>query len=80
MSKLSKEQVQILVGLIATAEPDSINCDECFGRIGEFAEMALEGREIPEGMQVIQRHLEQCPCCKGEYEALLDALGELETV
>lgn len=79
MSKLSKQQIQILVGLIATTEPDSVNCDECYGRIGEFAEMALEGREIPEGMKVIQTHLEQCPCCKDEYEGLLEALRELET-
>jgi len=77
MSKLSKEQIQILVGLISTTEPDEMNCDDCFGRIGEFAELAMEGRELSEGMQVIQRHLEQCPCCKGEYEALLT---ELQTV
>lgn len=80
MSKLSKEQIQILLGLISTTESDKVNCDECFGQIGEYAEMALEGRELSEGMQAIQRHLEQCPCCKGEYEALLDALRELETV
>lgn len=42
--------------------------------------MALDGRELSEGMMVVQRHLEQCPCCKGEYEALLDALRELEAV
>ena len=80
MSKLSKEQVQILVGLISTTETDQLSCDDCFGRIGEYAEMALEGRELSEGMQVIQTHLEQCPCCKDEYEALLDALRELEVV
>ena len=79
MSQLSNEQVQILVGLITTAEPDTVSCDECFGRIGEFAEKALEGVELPVGMQAIQNHLEQCPCCKGEYEALLDALREIET-
>jgi len=79
MSTLSKEQIQTLVSLIVTTEPDQISCDGCFGQIGEYAEIALEGRELPEGMKVIQRHLEQCPCCKGEYEALLDALSELET-
>ena len=78
MSSLSKQQIQTLVGLIATTESDQISCDECFGKIGEFAEMALEGRELCEGMQVIQRHLEQCPCCKGEYEALLEALQEFK--
>jgi len=80
MPKLSKEQIQTLVGLISTVEPDSMSCDDCFGRIGEYAEMSLEGRELSEGMQVIERHLTQCPCCKAEYEALLDALRELETI
>ena len=75
---LSKQQIQMLVGLIATTQSDDMSCDECFGRIGEFAERALEGRELDEGMQVIQRHLEQCPCCQGEYEALLDALSEIQ--
>ena len=77
MSLLSKEQIQTLVGLISTTKPDTMTCDDCFGEIGEFAEMALEGRELTEGMKIVQQHLEQCPCCKGEYEALLDALREL---
>ena len=78
MSQLTSEQVQTLVGFIVTTQPDTVSCDECFGQIGEFAEIALEGRELSEGMQLIQRHLEQCPCCSGEYEALLDALREIE--
>lgn len=75
---LSKIQIQTLVGLIATTQPDNVSCDECFGRIGEFAEKALAGVELSDGMKLIQRHLEQCPCCKGEYEALLDAIREIE--
>jgi Zn finger protein HypA/HybF involved in hydrogenase expression len=75
---LSTEQIQTLVGLIVTTEPDQISCDDCFGQIGEFAEKSLEGRELSEGMQVIQRHLTQCPCCKGEYEALVEALQEID--
>ena len=78
MSALSLEQIQTLVGLIVTTEPDQINCDQCYGRIGEFAEVALEGRELSDGMKIVQNHLEQCPCCKGEYEGLLDALREFQ--
>ena len=79
MTTLKKEQIQTLVGLIVTTETDQLTCDDCFGQIGEFAEHALEGRELSDGMKVIQRHLEQCPCCKGEYEALIEALQELES-
>ena len=78
MTTLKKEQIQTLVGLIVTTENDQLTCDDCFGQIGEFAEHALDGRELTDGMKVIQRHLEQCPCCKGEYEALIEALQELE--
>ncbi len=77
MTTLTKDQIQTLVGLIVTTEPDQVTCDGCLGQIGEFAEYALEGREMSEGMKVIQRHLEQCPCCKDEYEALLEALEEV---
>lgn len=77
MSSLSIDQIQTLVGLIATTQPDRITCDDCLGQIGEFAELALGGRELTEGMEIIKRHLEQCPCCKQEYEALLDALREV---
>ena len=77
MSKLSKEQIQTLVGLISSADQDNLSCDDCFGRIGEFAEYALDGRELSDGMKIIQGHLEQCPCCKDEYEGLMDALREL---
>jgi len=75
---LSKIQIQTLVGLIATTQVDDISCDECFGRIGEFAEKSLDGIELLEGMQLIQRHLEQCPCCSMEYQALIEALREIE--
>lgn len=78
MASLSLDQIRTFVGLIATTQPDNFSCDECFGQIGEFAERSLEGRELTEGMELIQRHLEQCPCCKDEYEALIEALKELE--
>lgn len=77
MATLKKEQIQTLVGLIVTTQSDPATCDDCLGRIGEFAEYALKGRELSDGMTVIQRHLEQCPCCRGEYEALMDALKEI---
>jgi hypothetical protein len=75
---ITTQQIQTLVGLIVTTKPDQISCDDCYGQIGEFAEKSLEGRELSEGMQVIQRHLTQCPCCKGEYEALVEALQEID--
>lgn len=76
---LSKNQSQIwaLVGLIATTESDQMTCDDCFGQISEFVELAIRERTHAEGMGGIQRHLEQCPCCQNEYVALVQALQEV---
>jgi hypothetical protein len=74
---LSKKQIQNLVALVSTTNSDVLTCDDCFNQIGEFAERSLLGRELSDGMLLVQRHLEQCPCCKDEYEALLESLKAL---
>ena len=74
---LSNQQIQGLLNLVANVEPDSMNCDGCFGQVAEFAEFSLRGAEIPEALQDVETHMRQCPCCKDEYEALLTGLQGL---
>jgi len=71
---LNKQQIDALLGLISSAESDSADCDSCFEHLAEFAETELSGKDIPEALQTVQRHLQQCPCCREEYEALLEGL------
>jgi len=71
---LTVPQFTSLINMIATAEPVDIGCDECFGQVAEYAEMQLCQQGIPEGMQAIERHLRQCPCCRDEYNALLEGM------
>lgn len=78
MTLLNKEQIQIFAGLVATAEPDGITCDECNGQVSQYAEQYLEGLPLSEGMSVVERHLRQCPCCKVVLEVVLAAMQELE--
>jgi predicted anti-sigma-YlaC factor YlaD len=63
--------------MIASSQPDSLDCDGCFAQIAEFAELELASKDIPEALQAVKTHLEQCICCKDEYAALLEALREL---
>jgi predicted anti-sigma-YlaC factor YlaD len=44
----------------------------------QFAQAELEGRDVPEALEVVRVHLEQCKCCRDEYNALLTALREIE--
>lgn len=74
---LSKKEVATLLGMVAGTETDTMDCDGCFQHMAEFAELELAGREIPDALKAIQRHLEQCPCCKDEFSALVVGLNAL---
>ncbi len=75
----SYSQVIGLLTSIATAVPDTLDCDGCFEMISEFAEAEIRGDELSVGLKSVQLHLSQCPCCAYEYEALLEAIRDAET-
>ncbi len=77
---LSIEQINGLLGMISSVESDEIDCGGCFGQIAEFAEFHLSHKEIPEAMKSIEMHLQQCLCCKDEFNALLKGLQAIESV
>ena len=75
---LAAEQISSLLGMIAASEPDSLDCDGCFARVAEFAEAELLSLDIPDAVRAVETHLKQCPCCRDEYNALLEGLRALE--
>lgn len=75
---ISKQQAESLLAFVASAKADAIDCDECFATMAEFVEHELSGQELPAAMQAIQRHMDQCACCKDEHNALVTALKELD--
>jgi hypothetical protein len=77
--KLDAKQIAELIQLTATARSeDTIGCNGCFELMDQFAQAELEGRDVPEALEVVRVHLEQCKCCRDEYDALLTALREIE--
>lgn len=75
---LSNEQISVLLGMISTTKEDSIDCDGCFDQLAEFADAELAGRDIPDALLAVETHLNQCVCCKDEYQALLDGLRGID--
>ena len=63
-----------MMGAVARTLPDEIGCDECFALSDQLAELMLEGKPAAELMPLVHAHLERCPDCREEFEALLDAL------
>ena len=77
---LSREQVSSLLDMVGSVESDELDCDGCFGQIAEFADLYLSQQEIPEAMQAVERHLQQCLCCRDEFNALLKGLQAIESI
>lgn len=78
--KLDANQIAELIQLTATARSeDTIGCNGCFELMDQFAQAELEDRDVPEALEVVRVHLEQCKCCRDEYDALLTALREIDS-
>ncbi|MEM1227791.1 MAG: hypothetical protein AAGJ40_19035 [Planctomycetota bacterium] len=78
--KLSPDETKALLSYVATSRPDEIDCDGCFEHLAELVEHEVLGNEIPEALVNIQRHIDQCPCCSDEHNALLEGLRAMEEV
>lgn len=77
--KLDTRQLTDLIQLTATARgEDLLGCNGCFELMDQLAQAELDGREVPQALELVQIHLEQCKCCRDEYDALLTALREIE--
>lgn len=67
-----------LVGMVLATEDEEMTCDECFAYVDHFAELTLAGKDADEAYPLVQAHLNRCPDCRAEFEALLDAIRALE--
>lgn len=75
---ITNEQISKLMNMIATVQPDKLDCDGCSEHIAEFAETQLLGKSIEQSQQAVQTHLENCHCCAIEFKNLLEALEGLD--
>ena len=47
-----------------------VSCEECFERLDEFVELELGGLDADAAIPGLQAHLEGCPACREEHDAL----------
>lgn len=77
--KLTQDLLKNLIRMVKMTKSDEIGCDECFEELHQFAELELAGKSPEEAMPLVKDHLERCGNCRQEYEALLEAMEELNT-
>jgi predicted anti-sigma-YlaC factor YlaD len=76
--KLEPQFLKQIVRAIVDTQPEEMDCDQCFEELDFFAEMVLAGKPAEEAMPLVQDHLHRCGPCREEFEALLDALKQLD--
>jgi len=75
---LSKTQIKSLLDLIASADCDGGDCEQCYQQLAEFAETKLAGADVPEALRTVEQHLHECRCCHDEFEMLMAGLKAIQ--
>ena len=57
---------------------EEISCTELYNKLDEYVEREVDKKDAAFLMPVIREHLDKCPECCEEYEALLDVLSKSE--
>ncbi len=56
---------------VMTTHEQDITCDECFEYVDRYVDMLRMGRDPDEVLLRVKHHLQNCPCCQQEFQALI---------
>ncbi|MBY0456206.1 MAG: hypothetical protein K2V38_02595 [Gemmataceae bacterium] len=73
-NRLTADQLRDLAGVLLKTRPHELTCDEWLDHVAGYADAILAGRLPPDGAEMVAHHLDLCPECREEYDALLAAL------
>jgi hypothetical protein len=60
--------------LLGPSDPE-IGCHDCFELLDEYVELELAGRDADTRIPGLRSHLQGCPACREEHQALLELAG-----
>ena len=72
--QITDETVLGFLRVLESAEKEEISCNELYEKLDEYVEREVDRKDVAKLMPVIRDHLDMCPECCEEYEALLDVL------
>lgn len=70
----SIETLKRLVRQVARTQDVEYSCEDTYRVLDQFAEAVARGQDAAKLMPLVQQHLELCPDCREEFEALLRIL------
>src|SRR4030095_9086279 len=76
--KLSNETILGFLHMLEMVEKEDISCDELYMKLDEYVEREVDQRDAAYIMPLMREHLDTCPECCEEYEALLHVIKAAE--
>ncbi len=70
----STDQLRRLLGSIARTQEHELDCGEIFAVLDQHADAILAGEDVSAGFALMVQHLDCCPDCLEEYDALMSVL------
>jgi len=71
---LQENKLVMMLEMLDKTEDHEISCDDVGDALAEFAELHQRGQDVKHLMPLVHQHLEMCPSCREEYEALMAAI------
>ena len=64
-----------LVAEVERTQDVEYSCDDVHRLLDQFAEAVLRGEDVARLMPLVQQHIDLCPDCREEFEALMRILS-----
>jgi hypothetical protein len=74
---LNPEQVGRLLTKLRKTREVELTCPECLDELDRYTQRFLDGAPVEGVLENVRDHLEDCPCCTGQFNLVLDTLKEL---
>jgi len=67
-------EFQKLIQMVENTQEFEFSCDDVYHILDQYTEMVYRGEDAQELMPLVEHHIEICPDCREEFEALLRIL------
>ncbi len=66
--------VQKLIQMVENTQEVEFSCEDVYNILDQYTELVYRGDDSAELMPLVEHHIEICPDCREEFEALLRIL------
>ncbi len=70
----SLPQMRTALAMVAQTQEQELSCDEAYALLDVFADRVSRGEDVATLMPLVHHHLQMCPDCREEFDALLRAV------